>query len=144
MKGHRDIEQVVPVIAIVGACLPAAPQRGHRKEGEGPSARPGVPLAHVLEVFMTTYLRVTSAIITVLILAACAATPTSVKPKAEASGAVVQNSACLSQTGTRIAGDNTHCSAIGRSYSSDDINRTGSTTAGEALRLLDPSITVHQ
>lgn len=93
---------------------------------------------------MTTYLRVTSAIATVLILAACATTTTNVRPKAEASGAVAQNPACLRQTGTRIAGDNTYCSAIGRSYSSDDINRTGSTTAGEALRLLDPSITVHQ
>jgi hypothetical protein len=93
---------------------------------------------------MTTYVRVTSAIASVLILAACAATPANVKPKAEASGAVAQNPACLSQTGARIAGDNTHCSAIGRSYSRDDIDRTGSTTAGEALRLLDPSITVHQ
>jgi hypothetical protein len=101
-------------------------------------------MAHVLEVFMTTYLRVTGAIATLLILTACAATTANVKPKAEASGPVAQNPACLSQTGTRIPGDNTTCSAIGRSYSSDDINRTGSTTAGEALRLLDPSITVHQ
>jgi hypothetical protein len=93
---------------------------------------------------MTTHVRVTSAVATVLILAACAATTADVKPKAEASGAVAQNPACLSQTGTRIAGDNTNCLAIGRSYSRDDISRTGSTTAGEALRLLDPSITVHQ
>jgi PBP1b-binding outer membrane lipoprotein LpoB len=93
---------------------------------------------------MTTYPRVTSAIATAIILAACSATPANVKPKAEASGAVAQNPACLSQTGSRIAGHNANCSAIGRSYSSDDINRTGSTTAGEALRLLDPSITVHQ
>ena len=93
---------------------------------------------------MIAYLRVTSAIATVLILAACAATTADVKPKAAAPGAVAQNPACLSQTGSRIAGNNGNCSAIGRSYSSDDINRTGSTTAGEALRLLDPSITVHR
>jgi hypothetical protein len=97
-----------------------------------------------LEVFMTTYLRVTSAIATVLILAACAANTAGLQPKAAASEAVAQNPACLSQTGSRIAGTGAHCSAIGRSYSSDDINRTGSTTAGEALRLLDPSITIHR
>jgi len=93
---------------------------------------------------MTSYLRVTSAIVPVFILAACAATTADVKPKAAAPGAVAQNPACLSQTGSRIAGNDANCRAIGRSYSSDDINRTGSTTAGEALRLLDPSITVHQ
>jgi hypothetical protein len=92
---------------------------------------------------MTTYLRVTSAIATVLILAACAATTADVKPKAGTSDAVAQNPACLSETGSRMAGNDANCSAIGRSYSSDDINRTGSTTVGEALRLLDPSITVH-
>ena len=93
---------------------------------------------------MISYVRVTSAVAAVLILAACAATTADVKPKNGASGAVTQNPGCLSQTGSRIAGNNADCSAIGRSYSSDDINRTGSTTAGEALRLLDPSITVHQ
>lgn len=93
---------------------------------------------------MIAYLRVTSVIATVLILTACAAATTDVKPKAAAPGAVAQNPACLSQTGSRIAGNDANCSAIGRSYSSDDISRTGSTTAGEALRLLDPSITVHR
>ena len=91
---------------------------------------------------MTTYLRVTSAIATLLILTACAAPTANVKPTAGASGAVAQTPACLSETGSRIAGNNGNCSA-GRSYSSDDISRTGSTTTGEALRLLDPSITVH-
>ena len=92
---------------------------------------------------MTTYLRAITAIASLLTLAACATNTAGVKPTAAASEAVAQNPACLSQTGSRIAGDNVNCSAIGRSYTSDDINRTGSTTAGEALRLLDPSITVH-
>jgi hypothetical protein len=90
---------------------------------------------------MTTYLRVTSTIATVLVLAACAANTAAVKPNAGAAGTVAQNPACLSETGSRISSDE-YCKAIGRSYSSDDISRTGSTTAGEALRLLDPSITV--
>jgi hypothetical protein len=93
---------------------------------------------------MITYLRVTGAIAAFLVLAACAATTENVKPKAGASEAVAQNPGCLSQTGSRIPASDANCSAIGRSYSSDDINRTGSTTAGDALRLLDPSITVHR
>jgi hypothetical protein len=93
---------------------------------------------------MTSYLRATSAIGSALILAACTATSADVKPKAAASGAVAQNPACLTQTGSRITSNNTNCSAFGRSYSSDDINGTGSTTADEALRLMDPSITVHR
>jgi hypothetical protein len=92
---------------------------------------------------MTTYLRATSAIGSALILVACAETTADVKPKDAAPGAVVQNPACLIQTGSRITSNNANCSAIGRSYSRDDINRTGSTTADEALRLMDPSITVH-
>jgi len=91
---------------------------------------------------MTNYLHATSAIASVLILAACAATA-NVKPKATASDTAAQNPACLTQTGSRITGDGAPCSSIGRSYSSDDISRTGSTTTGEALRFLDPSITVH-
>jgi hypothetical protein len=92
---------------------------------------------------MTTYLRAASSIASVLILAACAATTAGVKPNAGASAAVAQNPACLTQTGSRITSSAANCSAFGRSYSSDDINRTGATTADEALRLMDPSITVH-
>lgn len=92
---------------------------------------------------MTTYVRATSAMASVLILAACAATTGDVKPKAGVSGAAAQTPACLSQTGSRIPGNAANCSAFGRSYSNDDISRTGATTAGEALPLLDPSITVH-
>jgi hypothetical protein len=47
-------------------------------------------------------------------------------------------------TGSRIAGDGTNCLAIGCPYTSDDIRRTGATTAGDALQLMDPSITVHR
>jgi hypothetical protein len=93
---------------------------------------------------MSTHLRITSAIATVLILAACATDTAGVRPKSAASAAVAQNPACLTQTGSRIAGNNANCSAFGRSYSSEDISRTGQTTAAEALPLLDPSITVHR
>jgi hypothetical protein len=93
---------------------------------------------------MITYLRAATAIGSVLVLAACAATTADVKSKGGASGAVAQNPACLSQTGSRINATDSYCSSIGRYYSREDINRTGATTAGEALTLLDPSITVHR
>lgn len=93
---------------------------------------------------MTTYLRTLTAIASLLVLAACAANTAVVKPKAAAPEAVAQNPGCQSETGSRISGTNANCSAIVRSYTHDDISRTGSTTVGEGLRLLDPSITIHQ
>ena len=52
---------------------------------------------------------------------------------------------CLRETGTRIVHkDKNACvNAAGKSYSNDDIRRTGATDIGDALQLLDPSITVH-
>jgi outer membrane murein-binding lipoprotein Lpp len=91
---------------------------------------------------MTTHLRVAAAITTALLLAGCAATTPNVKPTAT-TAAVTQNPACLSQTGSRIPGDRGDCQAFGRSYSGEDIDRTGKVNAGDALQLLDPSITVH-
>jgi hypothetical protein len=92
---------------------------------------------------MSTYLRAASATASVIILAACAATTHEAKPNAGTSAAVADNHACLTQTGSRIATKGTDCSAPGRSYSSEDIDRTGATTADEALRLMDPSILIH-
>ena len=89
---------------------------------------------------MTAYLRAASPIPSILILSACAVNTVGVNPKAPA---LAQNPACLAQTGSRIIGKDADCSAFGRSYSSDDIYRTGATTADEALRLMDASITVH-
>jgi hypothetical protein len=49
---------------------------------------------------------------------------------------------CLQSTGTRIKLGERECSAAtGRSYSKDDLDRTGAATTAEALRRLDPSIT---
>jgi hypothetical protein len=93
---------------------------------------------------MTAYLRAANTIAALLSLSACAARTADVSPSVGAPGSLAQNPACLHQTGSRIAAANANCSAWGRSYSSDDIERTGSVTAGEALRLMDPSITVHR
>ncbi len=50
-------------------------------------------------------------------------------------------SPCLQDTGSRLPAAGATC-LPGRSYSKNDIDNTGATTAGGALRLLDPSITV--
>jgi hypothetical protein len=91
---------------------------------------------------MTLYLRAASAIAPLLMLAACAAT--GAKPNAAVPGPVADNPACLNHTGSRIPEGAGGCSAVGRSYSSEDIQRTGAVTPDEALRLLDPTITVHR
>ncbi|MHB8475697.1 MAG: hypothetical protein ACYDBZ_05355 [Steroidobacteraceae bacterium] len=93
---------------------------------------------------MTHFLRAASAIATLSVLAACAATTAGVKPNAAVPGPVADNPACLNHTASRIPDSTGGCSASGRSYSSEDIQSTGSPTADEALRLLDPTVTVHR
>ena len=76
------------------------------------------------------------------ILCGCA-TSTS-NPKQPASAAVVSDPNCLTETGSRISAGKSNCRGFGRSYTNDDISRTGQTSAADALVLLDPSITVHR
>lgn len=47
---------------------------------------------------------------------------------------------CPDATASRIKRHNGRCSTPGRVYTRDDIDRTGATTAGDALSKLDPSI----
>jgi hypothetical protein len=76
----------------------------------------------------------------VLILAGCATT-SDMKPTAAITD---QNFNCLTGTAGRIPTTSPSCAGIGRSYSSEDINRNGATSIGQAMRQLDPAITVHQ
>lgn len=89
---------------------------------------------------MATYLRISSALVSMSILTACAATVPDVKPKPEAFGAAAPIPGCLTQTGSHIAVTGANCLAIGSSYSDHDISQTGATTPAEALRLMDPTI----
>lgn len=54
---------------------------------------------------------------------------------------------CLRETGSHISSRNKHkkaCNnAIGRSYTREDLDRTGTTDLADALRRLDPAISVH-
>jgi len=72
---------------------------------------------------------------TVLILAGCATTG------GNAPAATAQNSVC--PPGSRIPSTVANCNTLGHSYSGDQLVSTGATTAGGALQLLDPSVTVH-
>jgi outer membrane cobalamin receptor len=77
------------------------------------------------------------AIAAVLLLVGC--TAATVKPQAAA--AARDDRACV--TATRISSSEP-CGSPGRVYSDKDIQNTGATTVAEALRLLDPSITVRR
>lgn len=49
---------------------------------------------------------------------------------------------CVRSTGTRITLKDDECANVpGRTYSKEDLDRTGAITPAEALRRLDPSIT---
>ena len=91
---------------------------------------------------MVTSIRIAGALIAGLIVAGCATT------KDAGSQAVLprsaDNAACVSQTATRIPASNENCSRAGRTYTSEDIERTGQTSTADALQLMDPSITVHR
>jgi hypothetical protein len=91
---------------------------------------------------MTAYMRIAVVIVAGATLFGCATTADSAK-KPAVSAAMAKDPTCLTDTGSRLAG-NSKCRGIGRSYSDQDIERTGQTSAADALALLDPSITVHR
>jgi hypothetical protein len=93
---------------------------------------------------MAAKVRMTGAVAAGLILAGCAGTAQDMKSNATESTAATSDATCLAGTGSRIPAGGTNCMAAGRSYTNDDIKLTGATSAGDALRLLDPSITVHR
>jgi len=85
---------------------------------------------------MTTRIVSLGALAAALALAACASTPTST------ARAAATPAGCVRATGTRLPAPS-GCSAFGNSYSQEDIARTGQTTAGAALELLDPNVRTH-
>jgi hypothetical protein len=91
---------------------------------------------------MATYVRMLGAIAAVLLVGGCATTAGNMPPKAVNSAAAAKDLTCPTQTGSRIGVNGTNCLGFGRSYSADDIGSTGATSAGGALRLLDPSVTI--
>ncbi|HEY0747202.1 MAG TPA: hypothetical protein VGD63_10910 [Steroidobacteraceae bacterium] len=76
------------------------------------------------------------------VLCGCATTSPNATAKPPVSAVVDPN--CLADTGSRIAEGKSNCRSFGRSYTDEDISRTGRTSAADALSQLDPSITVHR
>jgi len=91
---------------------------------------------------MAIHPRVIAAVAAGLLLGSAGAISDDATPQPEKRSAAAENPSCPTQTGSRIAGK-AKCRGTGRSYTSDDLKRTGKTTVGGALPLLDPSITVH-
>jgi hypothetical protein len=96
-----------------------------------------------LEDFMKAYMRIAIVIVAGATLFGCATTADNAKSKPAVSAAA-QDPTCLTDTGSRVVPVPPKCRGIGQSYSSTDIDRTGQTNAADALRLLDPAITVHR
>jgi hypothetical protein len=91
---------------------------------------------------MAIHTCIVAAVAAGLILASSTAIGDDATPRPEKSAAAAENPSCLTHTGSRIGGKG-KCRGTGRSYTSDDLKRTGKTTVAGALALLDPSITVH-
>jgi hypothetical protein len=92
---------------------------------------------------MNVTIKATGTILAALVLFGCAATPPNPNSK-PATTAAAKDSSCITQTGSKISSGKPNCMTFGRSYSSEDIDRTGATSAGSALAILDPSLTVHR
>lgn len=73
------------------------------------------------------------ALLALATLAACAGPGARTSPPADT---LAGTPYCLSETGTRIRSE--HCTP-GRSYSREELQRTGSFSAGDALTRLSPS-----
>ena len=72
----------------------------------------------------------------------CTTTPQ--RPDAQATAATTRTSLCAAEIGSRIPPRPGECSASPtRTYSDTDIRNTGQVNVGDALQMLDPSITVH-
>jgi hypothetical protein len=80
-----------------------------------------------------------SSIAAAIALGACASTSGNSATKPVAAS---QPAGCVSGDGSRIAAAQGNCAQFGRSYTQEDIQRTGETTVGGVLRDLDPAITV--
>jgi len=79
-------------------------------------------------------------ICTAALLAACSTTKPATTPDSRTAAVTCADSG----TGTHLPTQPGKCSASPiRSYSQDDVQRTGQTNVGDALRMLDPAITVH-
>ena len=79
----------------------------------------------------------------VLPLAACTTPSATREPPKSAALAPVGTAGCVADTATRIPMTQGDCAGFGRIYTQEDLLRTGAADTGQALRLLDPALSVH-
>ena len=79
----------------------------------------------------------------VLPLAACTTPSATREPRTSAFLAPARTPGCVTDTGTRIPVMPGNCAGFGRTYTQENLMRTGAADTGQALRLLDPALTVH-
>jgi hypothetical protein len=72
-----------------------------------------------------------------LVLAACATTS---PPPQKTAAAATPPPGCVGQTATRLPVKDGACAGFGNTYTRQDIDNTGQTTADKALALMDPSV----
>jgi hypothetical protein len=77
-----------------------------------------------------------------LLLAACATTPRAPPTPGAQTAKQAQPPGCVASTGTMLPTQSTSCTGPGNTYSLDQMKRTGATTTSDALRLLDPAVTI--
>jgi hypothetical protein len=79
-----------------------------------------------------------------LCVAACASSPSTsaAADSSVTSAAQLRPVGCVSQSATRIPVGPTECAAVGHIITGEAIKSVGATEPGEALRLLDPTLTV--
>jgi len=79
-----------------------------------------------------------------LLLAACATTPPATPSTAANTTAADARlpAGCVGQSATRIPVKPGTCAGFGATYTKQDIDNTGQTTADRALALMDPSVRV--
>ncbi len=86
----------------------------------------------------------------IVCVAACATSPsTSGTGKSESAATTKAAAAsralpagCVSDTGTRIPVSQSDCTGPGRVWTDQDVKSTGATDAAQALRQLDPTVTI--
>ncbi len=83
----------------------------------------------------------TSLTVVSVFIAGCTAAPRA-QPDTRTANAATEH--CVVRSASRIPTPAGGCSITpGRVYSQQDVERTGQTSVGDALGMLDPSITVH-
>jgi hypothetical protein len=80
----------------------------------------------------------------IALAAACASNPPAAPRTATAKTEASSGSplGCVNKTATRLPTSPSECAGFGNSHSQDAIKSTGQVQAQDALRMLDPSVTV--